>query len=259
MKSLRPEPVCELPVYAASGLVIRDGVFYIVSDDEVSLVYGTPAKKFKTYPLWDEILPEDPAERKKVKPDFECLYFDGDTLTILPSFSRKNRILAARVFFEGNKITGHELVDLKEMREELSPRIHDLNIEGALIFHGELILFHRGNGKHAQNAVIQGERVVPLKLPLHEGVPLTITDATIYKNEIWFLSVAEATESSYLDGEVRGSFLGMLDGNFQVKKLFQLDFPNKPEGLAFLNDRELYVVTDDDSRLKKSRLFRVSL
>jgi hypothetical protein len=261
-----PEFICELPVFAASGLIIRDGIFYIVSDDEVSLLHGSPKDGFKAYPLWDEVLPEDPATRKKLKPDFECLALKGASLFILPSFSKKNRITGVRVDLTHDGICGHQILDLTDLRENLTETVPDINIEGAMFLNNELLLFQRGNGKNGTNAVIRGKdfndtsmKIIPLTLPHLGKVPMTITDVAYRENEIWFLAVAEDTESTYLDGEVLGSFLGRFDQSFGVKDLFKLELPHKPEGLAFSQDGFLYMVTDDDSRNKPSRLFRINI
>lgn len=252
---LTPELVCELPVFAASGLVISSGEFFIVSDDEVSLVHGRPGS-FKTLSLWDEVLPEDPLERKKVKPDFEGLYLSGQNLHLIPSFSKKNRTRGAVIDLTQNMRI--DLMDLSELRERLEEKVPDLNIEGALLKEGRLHLFQRGNGKNGTNSVIvfDGDefKVTALMLPFHKRVPLTITDAAFKDSLFYFTAVAEDTESTYLDGEVLGSFLGTLNEEFAVTSLKQLDCSGKPEGLAFC-DETLYFVTDDDSRKKPSRLF----
>jgi hypothetical protein len=253
-------------VFAASGLIIRDGIFYIVSDDEVSLLYGSPATGFVSYAFWNECLPEEPVARKKLKPDFECLVLKGASLYILPSFSRENRSTAVRVDLTHDQISGHELLDLSELRENLSAKLSDLNIEGALNLNGEFFLFQRGNGKNGTSAVLRGTdlsdrdmKIIPLTLPHLGKIPLTITDATARDKEIWFLAVAENTDSTYLDGEITGSFLGRLDEKFEVLDFMKLDFPHKPEGLAFAADGSLFVVTDDDSRAKPSRLFKTRI
>lgn len=266
IKSLTPEFICELPVFAASGLIIKDGVFYIISDDEVSLLHGSPEAGFISFSLWNEDLPEDAAIRKKLKPDFECLVLKGASLFILPSFSRKNRITGVRVDLRKEGISSHQILDLTDLRERLDKKVPDLNIEGALSINNEILLFQRGNGKNGTNAVIRGQslddnsmQVIPIDLPHMGKIPLTITDAAATGNDIWFLAVAEDTESTYLDGEVKGSFLGSFDERFRVKELLKLDIPHKPEGLAFHPDGSIYFVTDDDSRSKPSRLFRIKI
>lgn len=261
MTTLTPELICELPVYAASGLVISSGKFFIVSDDEVSLLHGSP-ENFQTLNLWDHILPEDPAQRKKVKPDFECLYLNGQKLYLLPSFSKKNRVQGAVVELgEKGEILRHEIIDLSNLKKALDKKVPDLNIEGAFVKNNRLHLFQRGNGKDGTNSIISCDdlfsthfEITDLKLPAHKGIPLTVTDATLKEETIYFTAVAEDTDSTYLDGEVMGSYLGTLDKNLEITGLRELNFSGKPEGLAF-HIEHLYFVTDDDSRKKPSRLF----
>lgn len=265
MKSLTPEQVCRLPVFAASGLVIRNEKFFIIADDEVSVVHGVPGD-FTVTKLWAQELPEASIERKKLKPDFESLFVDGEDIVILPSFSKDNRIKGARLSFRHNEIIDICPIDFSFLYQKLHGAIPDLNIEGALSDAGSVLLFQRGNAGEGTNAVIRMnalegeiENVSGIVLPARENIPMTITDITRRNDEFWFSAVAEATESTYLDGEIRGSFVGRMSGDFQLRELFQLAFRSKPEGLAFHPDGYLYLVTDDDSREVPSALFRLRL
>jgi len=264
MNSLNPELICELPVFAASGLVISSGKFFIVSDDEISLLSGVPGR-FEMRKLWDHDLPEDPKERKKIKPDLECLYLNGRKLFLLPSFSRLNRFEGAIVDLdESGEILGHKVIDFADLRLKLDKLIPDLNIEGALIFNHRLHLFQRGNGKNGSNSVIicddlkaDNFQVINLMLPVHKDIPLTVTDAALRGQKIYFTAVAENTDSTYLDGEVLGAFLGTLNESFEVDSLREIPVSGKPEGLSFDAEGSMYFVTDDDSRETPSRLFRI--
>ncbi len=259
MNSLIPELVCELPVSAASGLVICGEKFFIISDDELTLLSGDFSGQYQFTKLWEHELPEDPKLRKKLKPDLESLYLDGLTLWALPSFSRPNRVKGARVELSPDfQVMQQEEVDFSDLYQKLSLFVPDLNIEGAVLKDNILHLFQRGNGKNGSNSMILFHRdevlIKPMTLPHYQGIPLTVTDATLLNGEILFLAVAENTESTYLDGEVVGSFLGKLGG-----ELRQIDFQGKPEGLSFHPDGYLYFVTDDDSRKIPSRLFRIKI
>lgn len=259
MKSLLPELICELPVFSASGLVILGEKLFIISDDELSLLSGEINGKLSFTKLWQHDLPEIPELRKKRKPDLESLYLDGRTLWALPSFSRPNRVKGAKIILDQNfNIHSHEEFDFSEMYQKLLLLVPDLNIEGAVLKEKTLHLFHRGNGSKGSNSIIEFQHdaihVRPLVLPKYKNIQLTVTDATLVNGEIYFLAVAEDTESTYLDGEVIGSFLGKLGG-----ELMQLDFQGKPEGLSLHADGNLYFVTDDDSRAIPSRLFRLKI
>lgn len=265
MKILVPEQVCTLPVFAASGLVIRNGEFFLVSDDEVSVVHGSLGN-FTVTNLWKQELPEAAIERKKIKPDFESLFLDGDEIVILPSFSRDNRTKGARLSFNGQNLIDICALDFHFLYQKLQAEVPDLNIEGALRTTEGILLFQRGNGAEGKNAVIlldglEGKikKIIDIQLPRHGEVPLTMTDVTEREGEFWFSAVAEATESTYLDGEILGSYIGKMDQNFEVAELIHLGFRSKPEGLAFHPDGYLYLVTDDDSREVPSSLFRLRL
>ncbi|MES2526227.1 MAG: hypothetical protein V4598_04045 [Bdellovibrionota bacterium] len=260
MNRLIPELVCELPVSAASGLVICGDKFFIISDDELSLLSGDFSGNYVFTSLWEHELPDDPKLRKKLKPDLESLYLDGPTLWALPSFSRPNRVKGARIELSSDfKILQHEEVDFTDLYQKLSMFVPDLNIEGAVLKDNILHLFQRGNGKQGSNSIItihkEEVHIRPLKLPHFNGIPLTVTDATMLDGEIFYLAVAEDTDSTYLDGKVKGAFLGRLHG----VDIGQIEFQGKPEGLSFHSDGYLYFVTDDDSRKISSRLFRLKI
>lgn len=267
MKSLRPEFVTSLPVSAASGLVIHHGEFFIASDDETHVLHGSPVKGFKSYALWEEDLPEDEKERKKVKPDFESLFLDDDELFVLPSLSRKNRIRGAKVkLSRDGKILSHEVIHLKNLRKKLDELVPDLNLEGGVRKNKKLHLFQRGNGERGVNSVITLDNLDaedfearPITLLFIGDVPYTITDATVKDNEIWFLAVAEDTNSTFVDGEILGSAIGKFDEHFRVTQFLTLDLKGKTEGIAFDDKGVVWLVTDDDSREKPSRLFRLTV
>jgi hypothetical protein len=88
----------------------------------------------------------------------------------------------------------------------------------------------------------------------HKGIPLSFTDATLNDGHILFLAVAEATESTYLDGSFEGAVLGILNTEGEVLKTFELNIKTKPEGLA-LSESHIYMVTDDDNRNVPSKLY----
>src|SRR5688572_20595512 len=87
--------VRELNVSAASGLVKIGPNFYVISDDENSLIYFTLDGAFHKVELMAGVLPEEKRARKKAKPDFEALCFGKDQIIALPSGSTENRMTGA--------------------------------------------------------------------------------------------------------------------------------------------------------------------
>lgn len=256
---------------AASGLVLAQDRFYLVADDELSLMGIDRALSIRgeIYQVFQGELPEDTKERKKIKPDFECLVYlkDKNSLLIVPSGSKKNRNRAALFNLKNHGITE---IALKHVYQELESVFPELNIEGAVVMDDTIRLFQRGNGKLHQNAVIdlnlesfladkiQGLKVQNINLGKLKDIPLSFTDAALSNGQCYFLAVAENTESTYTDGEFVGAVLGELSLEGKVLKMTPLDLNSKPEGLTF-DDEYFYLVTDDDDRKKPSRLFRGSI
>lgn len=258
-------------IAAASGLVLAGKRFYLVADDENSILgidrdLKTSAEVYQVFP---GVLPEDKKERKKLKPDFECLVHlpDLNSLLCIPSGSKKNRTRGALVDLSNHKITEVSFKHVFQKLEELFP---ELNIEGAVLLDEQIRLFQRGNGKLHQNAVIdldlksfladeiKGLVVKNIALGTIKEIRLSFTDATMYQNKCYFIAVAENSESTYADGEYVGAVLGEMSKDGEVLSTTLLDLNSKPEGLA-IDEKSFYLVTDDDDRKKPSRLFQGTL
>ncbi len=135
---------------------------------------------------------------------------------------------------------------------------------------GWLRLFQRGNGRKNQNGTIDVNLadllvekitisfVKHMELGKHNGENLSFTDATLFNNQIYFLAVAEASESTYLDGEFKGSGLGIMDLKGKIIGIEPLNLKHKPEGLCIDGD-SFFVVTDDDDRAMPAQLFKGKL
>ncbi len=258
-------------IAAASGLVLVQNRFYLVADDELSIlgINQDLESSGENFTIFSGELPKDKKERKKLKPDFECLVYLGNqkSLLCLPSGSKKNRNRGALLNLKTNTVT--ELY-LKKVYNALEDLYSELNIEGAIILENKIRLFQRGNGPLHQNAIIdlelerflkdeiQGLKAIDIELGRLGSVPLSFTDATLFNNRIFFTAVAEDSESTFEDGEFSGAILGemSLDGN--ILRTTGLGISSKPEGIAF-DDKFFYLVTDDDDRKKPSRLFRCSV
>jgi hypothetical protein len=258
-------------IAAASGLCLVDETFYIVADDDLSLL-ALPAgldKKGKLITLFEGALPDDLKERKKVKPDIESIVYLPlqKSLLCLPSGSQPNRFQGALVTLLDREV---QKITFKNVFLELVTHFTELNIEGAVILDDKIRLFQRGNGSLHQNAVIDMNLAAFLKDEVKDfsyvlvdlgklgDVFLSFTDATLHNNECWFLAAAEATESTFFDGEFAGAILGTINSKGVVEKSLILTMPSKPEGIA-IQDNTFYFVTDDDDRKKASKFYSLSI
>ena len=98
-------------------------------------------------------------------------------------------------------------------------------------------------------------KITSIDLGQISKTPLGFTDATLHENLIYFLSVAESSESTYSDGAFLGACLGVMTIEGEIIKTTPLDINAKPEGLSIV-DQHIYVVTDSDSRKISSKLFK---
>jgi hypothetical protein len=270
---------------AASGLVRWRQRLYVVADDELHLgvfddstVAGLAAPPGALVRLLEGDLPRDKGKRKKVKPDLETLALlpplpgcPAGALLALGSGSKPQResgVLVA-LDIQGAPNGRMALVDLSALYAPLHKRFEDLNIEGAIVLSGELLLLHRGNQGDSNSACIRfdwnllapwlaglqpkppsAKSVQLMQLGSVGGVPLSLTDGTALHGGAWaFSAVAESTDDSYLDGACVGSAIGIVATDGQIQCIYPLEGAPKVEGIAVLAQGDEWVftlVTDPD-------------
>lgn len=280
--TIKPALVKKLNVSSASGLLRSNGKFYVVADDELSLISfsETGGDEPSSIKLFFGELPEDPVERKRLKPDLESMIWISSFSAILalPSGSKPNRNTGALIHLEASGGSRVTRLDFSGLFKILNEKIADLNIEGIVEFGGTIWLFHRGNAKDAVNAVIILQADVFLtelqtgdisaksfleirtcQLGLLNGAPLSFTDAAVWESanekKVAFLAAAEKTETTYDDGEYRGAIFGVLNEKCEVVFSEELLSPQKPEGL-WVENEVFYFVTDADDPERNSELYK---
>lgn len=269
------QELASLRMAAASALVALDERLYVLGDDELLLQrYSLTGGFIDQQPLLAGELPQEPAERKRLKPDFEmlCVLPDGRLLA-LGSGSTAQRCRAVLVDGEQTRV-----IDLSELYDALGAQLPELNLEGAVVQGQQLLLAQRGNGRGGVNALISLDlpRVLdglregglaasalcglrPVELGDRQGVPLGLTDLCLdLQGRLLFSAAAEDTTSSYHDGACSGSVIGCLDAG-KVHRQWSLAGQAKIEGLVMLTDGSLRLVNDPDDRQQRSRLFRLDL
>lgn len=266
---------------AGSGLIKSEDGLWAVGDDLHHLVHITLNDEVaRGYRLFPGDLPEDYKERKKLKPDTEA-FFEitrrGNEVVWLaiPSGSKPNRVKGA-VIRNGGKFDVRER-DFSPLYDSLRGRINELNIEGATLLNEDLVLFQRGNGSERFNALIyigiadfiEGYRkgttdpelfrIRRVDLGEWDGAAITFTDGFAHEGNLIFSAAAERTDSTFDDGDVVGSVIGIWNGKFarelgRVKDL-------KIEGLALdkatENEMTCYGITDADETMQPSQLLRL--
>jgi hypothetical protein len=259
-------------ISAASGLVVHDNKIFVVSDDENFIgIYHFENQVGQKSVLFKEVLPDDRLMRKKQKGDFESLVHLNHLkkFLVVPSGSTTKRMRGALLLENGDFSQEINFAPLYKM---LGLQIKEINIEGAIAFDEELWLFQRGNGIENKNALILlnladflddrplQPRILDVSLGQLHQVPLSFTDATKAEHLILFLAVAEDSQSTYLDGTVVGSILGVMNPSGEILDTMVLETTSKPEGLSYNSvEKSFYVVTDDDDPQHPASLFRGEL
>ena len=256
---------------AASGLVRVRQRLYVVADDELHLgvfddsaapgAEGADLAPGTLVRLLEGDLPHDKSKRKKAKPDLETLAqlpplpgCPAGALLALGSGSKPQRETGVLVALDVHGAPNGRMacVDLAPLYAPLRKRFDDLNIEGAFVLSGELLLLQRGNQGNARSACIRydwnliapwlaglspkppsAKSVQLMDLGDVDGVPLGLTDGTALQGGAWaFSAVAESTNNSYHDGACVGSAIGIVAPDGQLHQLHRLAGAPKVEGLA---------------------------
>jgi len=268
----------------------------VVADDELHLGLfeeavdsTTPAACGTLLRLLEGALPEDKGARKKAKPDLECLALlpplpgcPAGALLALGSGStpRRNTAVLLALDVQGAPNGRMASVDLTPLYTPLRKQFDDLNIEGALVVSGELLLLQRGNQGDSPNACIRYEwsriapwlaGVQPLPPPVKHvhvmalgdinGAPLGLTDAAALEGGAWmYCAVAERTANSVADGPCVGSVIGVVGANGLLGAVYALQGAPKVEGIAVQADGDdwlVTLVTDPDDPAQASQVLRV--
>ncbi len=276
---------------SGSGLASVGDSLYVAPDDQL-FIGRFPADlhaEGQAVPvLSGPPLPEDTAQRKKVKPDLESLSrvpaavsgLASDGLLTLGSGSTSARERGVLLPLDGGGQP--TVIDLHPLYAALHGLIPGLNIEGVAVTPDVVRLVQRGDSVPSVNAVIdldpaqffaavRAGRPVPAEclrsvrqvdlgsLPSSTGpVPLCFTDITPAPDGgFLFSAAAEQTTNAVDDGNVLGSAIGRLnpDGSVAAQRL--LDTDSKIEGIDVDARRQVHLVSDPDDPTRCAELFLV--
>ena len=286
--TIAAQKIRDLPLSAASGLVIIGDAFYVVADDDLHLhgysladAYYEKCIRLIEGQLPSGTSPDDKKARKKVKPDFEALVqlppsatHPHGALLALGSGSKANRQRAVLVPLDAQRCATHEVTELDLAPLYASVKLDDCNIEGAVVCGEQLVLLQRGNQSHENSALVLlplsavGERsiapggaVIHCDMPKIDGCPFGFTDGLCLPNgNILFAAVAEATDDSYNDGACLGAAIGEITLQGELLRCERLSDAHKIEGIALdASGTRLYAVTDADDPAIPAGLYELGV
>jgi hypothetical protein len=287
---LREVSLPNLP--SASGVEVVGDTVYIIGDD-APLLYCFDAQALapgRTLTLFETAHFSSGRIPKGIKPDLECLTAvttaDGETgLLVLGSGATPAREAGYWVTLgPGAPLAASvyplSLTPLYAALRPLLPKGIELNLEAAAATADELLLMQRSVGMAAGNLVFRCPlqpalnflrhripQAPPLtvqryELPDIDGKPAGLSGAAVFAGQLFLTASVEDTTDPVADGEVLGSFVGVLDAQLRSARalptqLARLELPGgrpyrgKVESVAVRRRLgpgryELLLVTDDD-------------
>ena len=257
-------------ISAASGLVYSQNVLFVISDSSNFLYqYDIDKKLLLKFPLV-----KDAKENieKENKPDLESITQYGNQLIMLGSGSTQKRNMMFTLDLGSDALQSQDLSVLyKKLKDVGSFTDDQLNIEGAIYAHQTMLLFQRGNSKNSRNGIFiipnnqeDGIRFIPISLPTLDDIETTFTDAILVNDKIYFLACAENTTSTYEDGEVLGTILGIMHApTFEIIDMQLLSEHQKFEGITLYkeseNEIEFLLCEDNDTETLETTIYQLTL
>ncbi len=278
-----------LPLPSASGIELVGDTAYVISDDSpflyrfraADLTPNEPIRLFETAHFSAGRIP------KTLKPDLEAITLlppaadEPPSLLVAGSGATAAREQGFRVTLAadpppaGVAVYPVSLGALYKALRQYLPGGQALNIEALAATPDHLWLFHRPVGTVAGRLGFRYNwvdaaaalrppyappptiRPRPYAVPDLDGHPSGLSGATFFGEKLFVTASVEITSDPVLDGEILGSFIGLLNPADPTRGQFaQLEWPNgdpfpeKVEGLAVRRQTatgyELLLVTDDD-------------
>ncbi len=217
-------------ITGASGLVKCGGFYYALGDNSPFLFKLNGqfdiVLKYPIYAPYDHYQ-EEPIPKSR-KPDFEAFEVVGENVMIgLGSGSKSPERDRAIVITLGNpiSITRYDLAGFYSALKAVEIlKGHELNIEAAAFVNQTLYLFNRGKNiifsldYQKLLAFLDGSLTCPeihydeLELPYARGIQSGFSGATIdhASGTMIITSSVENTSNAYDDGEILGSYIGLV-------------------------------------------------
>lgn len=254
-------------VGAASGLVFHDDHLYVISDNSSYLtkynVTNGDTHHIELFPNASLNIP------KRSKPDFESIAFQDGKILIYGSGSTLSRQKQISYNLKTGEIITLNLSDKYTRLKNLAELNDDeFNIEGMFFDEKYQYYCQRGNKSENKNCIFRLDIITEeitvfyYQLPAIDGIRTTFTDAIGVNGEMFFLASAEDTNSTYLDGDIKGTFFGSIDlQTMQLKFDKLISRKNKFEGIVLYKQNKTHfnflLCEDRDDKILESEIFEL--
>lgn len=257
---------------STSGLVLNGDSLFLISDNSSFLYeYHILSSKLESIRLFEN---SQANLLKKEKPDFESIVKQNNSLFLFGSGSTEKRMSAVEYNLKNKSINTIDLTTLfTQIKISTGIDSRNINIEGVVKHKKKWLFFQRGNGVIGLNGIIQFENTFinptkinffPIVLPQFNNVDATFTDAILLKNKIYFLATAEDSNSTYEDGNVLGSWIGILNADtLQLEFYTQISNQHKMEGITLhknsKNEVEFLLCEDNDTDILEASIYKLTI
>lgn len=258
-------------INGASGLIYKNNQLILIADDSFVLYsYSLKDNNLIKINLSEN---KNLSERmeKALKPDFEAVALKNNEFHVFGSGSAEKRFHHVIADAESLVVTERKSIKnlYNKMMETSGIKAEDFNIEGVILENNISYFFNRGNGPGKKNGIFKIDendaiKFFPVKLPEIGGVVSGFTDACLFENEIYFTASAEASDSTYHDGEVLGSAIGKISLiDFSLKDFQIITDVYKIEGITVMssgkNEIQFLLCEDADDDKDESLIFSLKI
>ncbi|WP_282787462.1 DUF6929 family protein [Flavobacterium croceum] len=254
---------------SASGIIYQNENLYLISDNSTYLFeYHTPSLTLEKISITKNASQNIV---KNQKPDYEALTLYNNKLYLYGSGSTKNRTIRTQYNLANKKIKEKKLDKLYQKLKHKAKISDDaFNIEGVIMLENKILFFQRGNkGSHLNGIFVYNKTskqvdYFPVFITKEQNIEATFTDAILVENTIYFLAAAENSSSTYLDGEILGTWFGSMDlDTFQINQILKISNNQKFEGITLYknlpNQKEFLLCEDNDTEKLESTIYKLTL
>jgi len=247
-------------ISSASGVGMFQNEVFVVGDDLPDLIQLDPERKpAGRIKLSDITVRKNRRIPKNIKPDFESMEFFNDRgiekVLVLSSGSKQPaRDTAFQIRFDVTLLMKKK--NIRPLYEKIKTAAgmtgdEEINIEGLTVSDKTVYLFQRGNPSgnfiaafdklpfmmylDSDRNPVPEAKIYKFNLPVYKGVPSGFSGACMLPNNrgLLFTASMEDTGSSYEDGAVLGSYIGIIPLSALSKgKYFAELFTEKDEAVA---------------------------
>ncbi|WP_156308579.1 DUF6929 family protein [Sphingobacterium endophyticum] len=261
-------------ISSASGVEFSEGQIYLISDNSNYLYnYQIYNQQLNRHILLNS--PQMEHVEKPQKLDLETMVLNNEKIYTFGSGSTTSRERGFSFTKNDWNITELDMRNLyMAMKSSANIKSSDFNIEGVAVYENSWLFLNRGNGPGGRNVIFKvvGDDLVndfkvtsfEISLPEIDGLFFGFSGASVIDNSLYFIATAEEGLSTYDDGVIAGTILGVLNLNTMEIDYYQrISKDQKFEGISVLEIQpqkiSFILCEDSDESCEITTIYRLDL